>query len=251
MSRFFDVIVLAFLFASLALPVSLQAQHHGGFHRGPTATITVRPPAAGRGPEFVGTPVAPFINSPVTSFIGGIVTPFVGRPVTPPVITTPHHLPSVHVRFSELTPVAVAPVLGYGYGYYSPYIWPAPVLAGPAYAQSAYVLPSETAAVSQTAADLSYQVRRLSQEIEDLRQQQAAQAQRLAQPEAPEASTPVVLIFRDGHRLEIQNYAIIGQTLWVFHERDSVKILLAELDLSATEWENRARSMRFSLPSTK
>src|SRR2546426_12677057 len=86
MSRFFDVIVLAFLFASLALPVSLQAQHHGGFHRGPTATITVRPPAAGRGPEFVGTPVAPFVNSPVTPFIGGVVTPLLGRPAATPEI---------------------------------------------------------------------------------------------------------------------------------------------------------------------
>ena len=31
----------------------------------------------------------------------------------------------------------------------------------------------------------------------------------------PESSTPVVIIFLDGHQLEIQNYAIIGQTLWV------------------------------------
>ena len=87
MSRFFGVIVLAFVFVFLAVPVSLQAQHRGGFHGGPTATFNARPPVAQPGPAFLGRPVAPFVNSPVTPFTGGIVTPFVGRPVTPPVIT--------------------------------------------------------------------------------------------------------------------------------------------------------------------
>ena len=251
MSRFFGVIVLAFVLVFLAGPVPLQAQHRGGFHGGPTATFNARPPVARPGPAFVGRPVAPFVNSPVTPFLGGIVTPFVGRPVTPPIITTPHRLPSVHVRRSDQRPGVVAPVLGYGYGYYSPYIWPMPVDAGPVYAQSPYVAPPEGAPVSQNEANLSYQVERLSQQIEDLRQQQAAQAQRPAQPTAPEPSTPVVLIFRDGHRMEIQNYAVVGQTLWVLDERNSTKIALSDLDLSATERENRAGGRRFSLPSTK
>src|SRR5438046_8973270 len=89
MSRFFGVIVLAFVFVFLAVPASLQAQHRGGFHGGPTPTFNARPPVAQRGPAPVGRPVAPFVNSPVTPFTGGIVTPFVGRPVTPPGITTP------------------------------------------------------------------------------------------------------------------------------------------------------------------
>src|SRR5439155_18002050 len=91
MSRFFGVIVLAFVLVFLAVPVSLQAQHRGGFHGGPTATFNARPPVAQPGPAFVGRPVAPFVNSPVTPFTGGIVTPFVCRPVTPPVITKPSH----------------------------------------------------------------------------------------------------------------------------------------------------------------
>ena len=61
----------------------------------------------------------------------------------------------------------------------------------------------------------------------------------------------VSTIFRDGHQLEIQNYAIIGQTLWVLDERNSTKIALSDLDLSATDRENRARGLRFSLPSAK
>src|SRR5436309_12579858 len=89
MSRFFGVIVLAFLLlVFLAVPVSLQAQHRGGFHGGATATFNARPPVARPGHAFVGRPIAPFVSSPVTPFTGGIVTPFVGRLVTP-VITTP------------------------------------------------------------------------------------------------------------------------------------------------------------------
>src|SRR5262249_39805891 len=144
-----------------------------------------------------------------------------------------------------------APGFGYGYGYYSPYIWPDPIVGEPVYSQPAYAAPPQTPAVSRTEADLSYQVGRLSQEVTDLRQQQAAQAQRPAQPASPAPSIPVVLIFRDGHRLEIQNYAVIGQTLWVLDERNRTKIPLSDLDLSATERENRARGVRFSAPSTK
>jgi hypothetical protein len=59
---------------------------------------------------------------------------------------------------------------------------------------------------------------------------------------------PVVLIFKDGHRMEIQNYAIIGQTMWVLDERNSTKIPLSDLDLNATQSENRGRGLRFSIP---
>src|SRR5213593_3079775 len=251
MSRFFGVIVLAFGLVFLAAPASLQAQHRGGFRGGPTAIFNARPPVARPGPAFVGRPVPPFVNSPVTPFTGGIVTPFVGRPVTPPVITTPSPFAFSSRRGFRPRPEFFAPAFGYGYGYYSPYIWPAPIVGEPVYSQPAYVVPPQTPAVSQTEADLSYQVGRLSQEIEGLRQQQAAQAQRPAQPAPPEPSIPVLLIFRDGHQLEIQNYAVIGQTLWVLDERNRTKLLLSDLNLSATEREKRSRGVRFSPPSTK
>jgi len=251
MSRFFGVIVLAFVLVLLAVPVPLQAQHRGGFHGGPTSAFNAHPAVARPGSAFVGRPVAPFVNSPVTPFIGGIVTPFVGRPVTPPVITTPSPFASASRPVFKPRPEFFAPAFGYGYSYYSPYIWPPPVVAEPAYAQSAYVAPPENAAASQTEANLLYHVGKLSQEIEDLRQQPAAQSQPSAQSAVAESATPFVLIFLDGHRLEIQNYALTGQTLWVFNERRSVRIPLSDLDLSATEQANRTRGPRFSLPSTK
>ena len=47
---------------------------------------------------------------------------------------------------------------------------------------------------------------------------------------------------------EIQNYAMVGQTLWVFDEKAAEKISINDLDLDATWKENRERGMRFPLP---
>jgi hypothetical protein len=92
-------------------------------------------------------------------------------------------------------------------------------------------------------------VQRLSQEIEQLRAEQSTRLPIQQPPAAPQLpATPTTLVFRDGHRLEIQNYAIVGQTLWVLEERTSIKIALSDLDLDATQRENRGRGVRFPLP---
>ena len=64
--------------------------------------------------------------------------------------------------------------------------------------------------------------------------------------ESMEAAT--VLVLKTGERLEVHNYAIVGQTLWVLDERASMKVSLADLYLDATQKENRGRGVRF--PST-
>src|SRR5439155_22563063 len=99
---------------------------------------------------------------------------------------------------------------------------------------------------------LAYQVGRLSGEIEQLRQQQNLSSS-LPPPPQTQAATdrpriPAVLVFRDGHRIEIQNYAIVGQTLWVVDEKAANKISIADVDLDATQNENRGRGVRFPLP---
>ena len=95
-------------------------------------------------------------------------------------------------------------------------------------------------------------MQRLSQQIEELRAEQAtrlsAQTRPQPQSEPGPPAIPTTLVFRDGRRIEIQNYAIVGQTLWVLEERVSTKISLSELDLEATQRENRGRGVRFRLP---
>jgi peptidoglycan hydrolase CwlO-like protein len=69
----------------------------------------------------------------------------------------------------------------------------------------------------------------------------------------PEAdATPLtVLVFQDGHRTEARNYAIVGQTLWIYTEQDSKKVPLADLDVTATKSANADRGIAFQIPNTK
>ncbi|MGA9389682.1 MAG: hypothetical protein WBV69_04470 [Candidatus Sulfotelmatobacter sp.] len=64
----------------------------------------------------------------------------------------------------------------------------------------------------------------------------------------PEAVSPTVLVFRDQHKEEVQNYAIVGQTLWNFAPQHTQKIPLSDLDLPATEKANEDRGVSFRVP---
>lgn len=68
------------------------------------------------------------------------------------------------------------------------------------------------------------------------------------EPERTEAAVPTVLIFRDQHHQEVQNYAIVGQTVWVFAPQHTQKIPLSELDLPATTKANDDRGVEFRVP---
>ncbi len=132
------------------------------------------------------------------------------------------------------------------------------------YAQSAYA--SQPSMVVQTAPDygqsqqLVQEVQALREEVHQLREEESSRQQERQQaPSQPGRAAPsrgsepidrpsTVLVFRDGHRSEIQNYAIAGKTLWVFNERQAKKILISELDLSATEAANTERGVEFSVP---
>lgn len=65
---------------------------------------------------------------------------------------------------------------------------------------------------------------------------------------APEALEPTMLVFKDGHKLEVENYAIIGQTLFDMTPGHARKVPLADLDLEATRRQNDDRGITFQLP---
>jgi hypothetical protein len=65
-------------------------------------------------------------------------------------------------------------------------------------------------------------------------------------PSTPQAEPPAtMLIYRDGRSAEVRNYAIIGQTLWIFSEERALKVPLAQLDLEATQKANEERGIEF------
>ncbi len=82
------------------------------------------------------------------------------------------------------------------------------------------------------------------------RQDQDRYARRTPPPQQTTSlSAPAtVLVFRDQHQQEIQNYAIADGTLWVFTAQFAKKIPLSELDLDATQKANDDRGVEFEIP---
>jgi len=77
-------------------------------------------------------------------------------------------------------------------------------------------------------------------------------APRVAAPEPVEdpvvAQPSTVLVYKDGRRSDVVNYAIVAGTLFDFGEGRTHKILLADLDLPATEKANEDRGVDFKVP---
>ncbi len=61
---------------------------------------------------------------------------------------------------------------------------------------------------------------------------------------------PTTLVFRDGRTQEVTNYAIMGQTLYVFDNKTK-KIALADLDVAATVKANDDEGVEFQVPKAK
>ncbi|HET6179633.1 MAG TPA: hypothetical protein VFE61_22105 [Candidatus Sulfotelmatobacter sp.] len=68
-------------------------------------------------------------------------------------------------------------------------------------------------------------------------------------PPAPDPpQEPTLLVFKDGHKIEVGNYAIIGATLFDLTPGHSRKVALADLDVEATRKQNDDRGITFQLP---
>jgi hypothetical protein len=70
-----------------------------------------------------------------------------------------------------------------------------------------------------------------------------------AAPQGTQIMAATVLVFRDQHQKEIQNYAIVGQTLWNFAPHHTEKIPLSILDVPATTKANDDRGVTFRVPT--
>jgi hypothetical protein len=78
----------------------------------------------------------------------------------------------------------------------------------------------------------------------------AAPAMPADPPEPVVAQPSTVLVYKDGHRSKVMNYAIVGDTLFDFSGDRTHKILLADLDIPATQKANDAAGVEFKLPPT-
>ncbi len=101
--------------------------------------------------------------------------------------------------------------------------------------------------------DLAREVDRLRDEIERLRDEERSREETRQQasqprPSGEEKTATTILVFRDGRRREIQNYAIVGQTLWELTEQRARKMPVSDLDVEATRKLNADRGVEFRIP---
>lgn len=78
-------------------------------------------------------------------------------------------------------------------------------------------------------------------------------------PDDPPAARPMpspvtnqpntILVFKDGHKQEVSNYAIVGANLFDLTPGHRLKIALADLDVVATQKANEAQGVDFTLPA--
>jgi hypothetical protein len=83
---------------------------------------------------------------------------------------------------------------------------------------------------------------------DEQRAEVAEPAQQHATVEDVKPGEPTVLVFRSGKHEEVTNYAIMGETLYVF-DQGRKKVALADLDIAATVKANDDRGMEFRVPA--
>ncbi len=116
---------------------------------------------------------------------------------------------------------------------------------------SAQPYPSTVYVTSAPSPGYSYSQQNQTQEEIDSLKDQVAQlrSQQEEKSASAEAHAKTVLVYRDGHTEQIDNYAIAGKTLWVFNETRARRVALSDLDLTATKRDNEDRGIDFIIPT--
>ena len=105
--------------------------------------------------------------------------------------------------------------------------------------------------------ELAREVQQLSDQIEELRYEEGRRAeQRQAPPPSSSgtsmsARSPAIattFVLQDGSHVPAENYALTGQTLWIFNEHKARKIAVSDIDREATEKFNAANGIYIRLP---
>ena len=128
-----------------------------------------------------------------------------------------------------------------------------PVVSG-GYSYPIVIQTGQTSDYSNDRREMAREIERLSDEVERLREEQESRQLPPSPPLQPQAekkserSAPTVLVFREKHIQEVHNFAIVGQTLWIFNERRASKVPLSSLDVAATTKLNDERGVEFRLP---
>jgi hypothetical protein len=140
--------------------------------------------------------------------------------------------------------------------YYPQAYYPQPYIPPAYYGQAPYGSDQFTNN-TETIDRLQREVQRLTDQVRQLQAELSAQAQQfeaqtppvsLQKPEIP--ATPVILVLKDGTRIESQGYAIANHMIWIVTPDGSQRIPLSRLDVAATQKENLKRGIQFPNPGS-
>ncbi|HKF20512.1 MAG TPA: hypothetical protein VKE93_03020 [Candidatus Angelobacter sp.] len=143
--------------------------------------------------------------------------------------------------------------VGAGYPYYPapyyPYDYSSPP---PYYPPDYYTNAAPQTSTQENANDvyLAQMLQKLTDEVEAMKNEQKSPAGSgvVLGPKAATEGPAATFIFHDGTRITTHNYAVAGQTIWVFSENQARKFRLADLDRAATEQANAANGVELRLP---
>jgi hypothetical protein len=96
--------------------------------------------------------------------------------------------------------------------------------------------------------DIDVLTGKVDQLQQDLQERQSVPRPPAKPTAAPEPQQSTILVFKDKHTREVQNYAIVGNTVWILNELHAEKIPLSELDIDATGKLNDERGVGFQAP---
>jgi hypothetical protein len=232
--------LLSFALVLLALVVAAQAQYRAS---GPPASVTSAQPNAATGAPVFGGP-------------GATVTSGRFTPVFPSPLRRGHH-GNGHGGFGHGgfgnggfgrfgTPFAPAWA-------YSPTLVPVPV---PVDADGNPIdLNDPAMAEDQTPAYTVFERRSRNafppvMSADEMHAVSQPSADERPEPTVPD-QPPTLLVFRDGHQLEITNYAIQSGTLFNLSDNGPRKIALADLDVDKTVKANDERGVDFTVPAAR
>jgi len=131
----------------------------------------------------------------------------------------------------------------WGLGYYSyygyPYAYSAPVAVPPTY----YYRNED-----YDRGDLRRDIDELNGKVDHLQRDIESRNYVPRPPSRQEAvRESTTLVFKDKHREEVQNYAVVGNSLWILDEKNATKVSLDDLDLEATTRVNNDRGVDFNV----
>jgi hypothetical protein len=241
--------------------IAAFAQHQGG--GASHAAMSAGHPAMSTG-HYGGTTFAPrlpvypsasanSIGIPASAYSIGFPAPSYG--VIPPVYSShPHAYGSSYYSAPYGKNGYYRSRYGYGglpyfplLGYYDNGFYDAP----PPYSGTYEDDPSLEGGPSPDVAGLSEQVKHLSAQLNDLQDQLSQRSpsasgnmpDSLPQEAAPEP--PLTVVLHDGQMLQIQNYAVMGDTLWDLSSQPSHRIPVSSIDIPASTKASEASGAEF------